>query len=308
MVNHFLINLIDSTLKQQGKPTANGNYSYFCPFCNHYKRKLEINFTENEQKKNPWHCWTCNVKSNSLITLFKKINAPLEKIEELKSTLKIVGSVIEKTSNQDVLTLPKEFKSLSTVSEYDIVAKHALKYLKQRGLTKEDILRYNIGYCETGKYSNMIIIPSYNDVGELNYFVARSFISSYKLNPSKSKDIIGFEFFINWKSPIVLCESAFDAISIKRNAIPLFGKIIHNKLMKKIVSSDVDKVYVALDKDAIKDALDHCKTLLDYGKKVYLVEIEDKDPNELGFERFTNIIQSTKPLTYDILLKKRILL
>ena len=57
---------------------------------------------------------------------------------------------------------------------------------------------------------------------------------------------------INWNVPIVLCEGAFDAISIKRNAIPLFGKNISKKLMQKLVTSEVKKVYLALDKDAIK--------------------------------------------------------
>jgi hypothetical protein len=41
-----------------------------------------------------------------------------------------------------------------------------------------------------------------------------------------SRDIIGFELFINWNVPIILCEGVFDAIAIKRNAIPLLGKTI----------------------------------------------------------------------------------
>jgi len=63
-----------------------------------------------------------------------------------------------------------------------------------------------------------------------------------------------------------------------------------------------------LDKDAIKEALEHCKTFLDYGKKVYLVELEDKDPNELGFNNFAQIIQNTQQLTYNNLMKKKITL
>ena len=292
----------------KGNPTARNNHAYKCPFCNHHKQKLEINFTENTKGENPWHCWVCNKKGKKLITLFKQVGAPSEKIHELaslvKSNIPIGDEIVEVKS----VKLPKEFKPLHSISQNDVVGKHALKYLKSRGLTKEDILRYNIGYCDEGKYTNMIIVPSYDDKGNLNYFVSRSFISSNKLNPSISKDIIGFEFFINWHSPIVLCEGAFDAISIKRNAIPLFGKIISKKLMKKLVTSAVDKVYIALDKDAIKDALEHCKTLMDFGKKVYLVEMQDKDPNELGFENFTKIIQHTPSLTYEMLMKKKIML
>ena len=46
--------------------------------------------------------------------------------------------------------------------------------------------------------------------------------------------------------PIILCEGLFDALAIKRNAIPLLGKNIQNNLMKKIVTSVVDKIYIAL--------------------------------------------------------------
>lgn len=307
MLNQPLIALANSVLGT-GKQTARGNFAYHCPFCNHHKPKLEVNFTENKKGENPWHCWTCDKKGKKIATLFKQIGAPHEKLVELSSLVKSnipLGDTIIETK---LLKLPKEFKLLSQISPNDINGKHALKYLKSRGLTKEDILRYNIGYCEEGRYANMVIIPSYDGNGSLNYFVSRSFISSNKLNPPVSKDIIGFEFFVNWHSPIVLCEGAFDAISIKRNAIPLFGKIISKRLMKKLVTSSVDKVYIALDKDAIKDALEHCKTLMDFGKKVYLVEMQDKDPNELGFNQFTNIIQHTPALTYDMLIKKKIML
>ena len=155
----------------------------------------------------------------------------------------------------------------------------------------------------------MIIIPSYDGEGQLNYFVARNFDRSspikYK-NPPISRNIIPFELFINWSSPLILCEGMFDAIAIKRNAIPLLGKNIQSSLMKKIVLSTVEKIYIALDKDAIKSALGYCETFLNEGKEVYLVELEDKDPSELGFNHFTHLIQSTSPLSFSDLLEKKI--
>ena len=58
-----------------------------------------------------------------------------------------------------------------------------------------DILKYQIGYCEKGRYANKIIIPTYNADGVLDYFVARSFEKepSRKYDaPSSDKNIIGF--------------------------------------------------------------------------------------------------------------------
>jgi DNA primase len=52
-------------------------------------------------------------------------------------------------SSNEILELPKEFKSL--LDNQDIIARHALAYLKKRNITKQDILKYNIGYCDSGR-------------------------------------------------------------------------------------------------------------------------------------------------------------
>jgi len=88
MINHILVTLVDSVLGQ-GKKTSNGNYAYHCPFCHHHKPKLEINFTENKQGHNPWHCWVCNTRGKTIVGLFKKTEASPEKIAEAKSMLKV---------------------------------------------------------------------------------------------------------------------------------------------------------------------------------------------------------------------------
>jgi hypothetical protein len=154
----------------------------------------------------------------------------------------------------------------------------------------------------------MIVIPSYSSEGKLNYFVARNFDPNSPVkyrNPSVNKNIVPFELFVNWSSPLVLCEGPFDALAIKRNAIPLLGKHLQDNLMKKIVTSTVKQIYIALDKDAMKDALRFAELLLNEGKEVYLVDLDEKDPSEMGFDNFTNLIQNTYPLTtYDLMAKK----
>jgi DNA primase len=138
--------------------------------------------------------------------------------------------------------------------------------------------------------------------------VARNFNEhspvKYK-NPPMSKDIVPFELFINWSSPLVLCEGMFDALAIKRNAIPLLGKHIQRELMKKIVTSQVKKIYIALDKDALKESVRFCEHLMNEGKEVYLVDLKEKDPSEMGFKSVTNLIQTTTPLTdFDLMAQK----
>jgi DNA primase len=126
-------------------------------------------------------------------------------------------------------------------------------------------------------------------------------------SPSCDKNnIIGFEALINWSLPIILVEGSFDAIAVRRNAIPLFGKRIPNALMKKLVESSVKTIYIALDNDAQKDALNHAQTLLDYGKEIYFVDMKDKDPNEMGFEQFTKLLHKSTKLTFSELFAKKV--
>jgi DNA primase len=306
MVNQLLVSLINSVLGT-GKATARGNYAYHCPKCtNSTKNKLEVCLDETSPDFQKFGCWVCKFKGKKLLNLFRTVEANHDKILELKSLIKD-ASPTEKTKLQETkVSLPEEYKSI--LNNKSLTAKQALSYIKNRGITEDDILKYNIGYCETGLYANMVIIPSYDESGMLNYFVGRSFISdsNRKLNPSVSRDIIPFEIFINWNSPLILCEGMFDAITIKRNVIPLLGKNLQSKLMQRIVTSTVKKIYIALDKDAIKQALDFCEQLINEGKTVYLVELTDKDPNEIGFKNFTNLIQNTFPLTYSGLLEKKL--
>ena len=143
----------------------------------------------------------------------------------------------------------------------------------------------------------------------LNYFVGRSFYdSSFKhKNPNVSKDVVGFEMFINWDLPIVICEGVFDAMAIRMNSIPLFGKSPQSELQKRIISKGVRKVYLALDSDAFKNSLRFAEELMNNGIDVHIVEMGDSDPSELGFEKIYNQIGNTELLSLRKLMEYKLL-
>jgi len=124
----------------------------------------------------------------------------------------------------------------------------------------------------------------------------RSLLYQLKTPKDQSNDIVFFENLINWNAPIVICEGVFDAMAIRRNAIPLLGKNMAPALYKKILLSSSTDVYVALDSDARNRALQISEKLLNQGKRVYLVEMKEKDPSEMGFASFTEHIQSAREL------------
>ena len=301
-MDELLINLVNRNLGI-GKRTSRGNISYHCKFCNHHKPKMEINFSDSNGNSNPWQCWVCGKKGKTIKTLFKQLNILADNYIELNKLIKI-GPISDTQESVKYLELPKEFKKI-----YEFPKKEIINYLLERGLNKYDIIRYSIGYCNEGLYKDMVIIPSYDDAGKLNYFTARSIQKDAYIkyrNPDVSRDVIPFDVFINWDLPIILCEGMFDAIAIKRNAIPLLGKNIQSTLMKKLVTSRVTKIYITLDKDAIKQSINFCEQFLDEGKQVYLVELEGKDPSEIGFEDINEIISNTPQLTHRMLLEKKL--
>jgi len=308
MSNSPLIHLIDSVLGQ-GKSTARGNRAYHCPECKHHKLKLEINLDDSSSNFQSYQCWVCGFKGKKLSSLFRKLSVDSDKLNQLKLLTNSQSSENKnEVNNVQEILLPDEFIPLLSSPLNNLVAKKALHYLKTRNITKEDIIKYNIGYCEYGPYSNMIVIPSYDNKGKLNYFFGRSFEpgSSLKKNPPISRNIIPFELFINWNVPVILCEGMFDAMAIKRNAIPLLGKNMQSNLLKQLIKSSVQKIYIALDKDAIKQSLNFCEKLMNEGKEVYLIDLQDKDPSEMGFEKFTILTQNTKPLTLSNLIEKKL--
>jgi|ETNvirnome_2_130_1030620.scaffolds.fasta_scaffold17945_1 DNA primase len=304
-MNQKLLNLLHRVIGSKGtKLKKNDEYMYWSPFISHHKPKLQVNvFTQK------WHCWVSNEGGHTLFQLFKKLNVTNDQFTELREIIgeTTYSSVQVKDEQTKKVELPKEFLSLAYKHPSPVYG-HAMFYLSNRGITYEDILKYNIGYCDEGLYTNRVIIPSYDDNGQLNFFVGRDIFESkmkYRNSPT-TKDVIGFELFINWDEPIVLCEGPFDAIAIKRNAIPLFGKTIMRNLKKKIYENSVKKIYLALDEDAIIDSIKITEEFSKNEINVYLIKLLKKDPSEIGFKNFVYLINDTKKTTFSDLVKLKL--
>ena len=291
------------TILGRGSEKNQGDVWYKCPFCKHHKNKLSINLLSEK-----WHCWHCNAKGRKLFVLLKKLNVNKSKIEELNDITGEISYKINKQENAKHVSLPLEFIPLLNGNTNSPHYKNAIYYLKSRGLNKLDILRHNIGYAETGEYSGMIIIPSYDSNGLLNYFVSRTFYDSkFKhKNPNVSKDIIGFDLIVNWEKPINIVEGAFDAIASGENTIPLFGKILPNSLRKKIIKKGVKRINLLLDSDAKKAAIKHSEFFMGYGIDVHLIDLPDKDPSELGKECVKELLDNSKKLTFSKIMEYKL--
>jgi len=298
--------LLDKAFNQDGKEVRGGEIMYDCPKCNHHKPKLSVNVESQN-----WKCWICghthDTRGKSIFTLFKFLKAPKKLFEELKK-LKLDRKEFKIENIEEKIQLPEEFRSLTKKSIHPGY-RQALFYLKRRGITISEIIKYNIGYCVSGDYKDRIILPSYDASGMLNYFVARTWIKDHTLkykNPPVSKNVVGLELFVNWNLPVYLCEGIFDAIAIKRNAIPLFGKTLNDSLRLALIANSVKDVYIVLDQDALYNVMRNAEELQSWGINVHAVELTGKDPSQLGYVEIQNLISQTKQFEFNDLLKLKL--
>tara|TARA_R110001583_G_scaffold53397_11_gene164759 strand:+ start:3789 stop:4715 length:927 start_codon:yes stop_codon:yes gene_type:complete len=251
---------------------------FYCPFCKHHKKKLSVNLD-----KSVFKCWICDTKGGTSY-LVKRFGTIDDRHDWGLLNQEIDFSTIDSIFNQP----EEEPTPVELPSEYICLAKHgipykakeAISYLWSRGITQEQILYYKIGFCLTGKYKNRIIIPSFDNDGNCNYFIARSYTGdwfSYK-NPPASKNIIFNELLVDWDEPITLVEGVFDAIKIG-NSVPILGSTLKEttKLFKKVIETQ-NQIYIGLDKDALSKSLKIISLLLEYGlevNKINTSQIED---------------------------------
>ncbi len=303
-MSQLVINILDKALKSKGNKLKKTNeYMYWSPFVQHHKPKLQVNIETGK-----WHCWVSNQGGHNLFQLLKQVNADRILFKELSDA---VGSTYytsdKKDDKQIILNLPKEAKPLWNGGD-SVQKLHALKFIMERGLTMEDVVRYNLHYCLNGVYQNRIIVPSYDSNGQLNYFVGRDFYKGgmkYK-NPPIPKDIIGFDLYIDWSQPIVLCEGVFDAIAIKNNSIPLFGKTILPKLFEKILTKKVKHIIISLDEDAFQDSLKMIKKFFDNGISVNFVKLTNSDPSDLGYKKMIDKLETSTEVNFKELMRMKI--
>ncbi len=300
-----VINVLDSALGV-GTSMKGNEQAHHCPFCHHHKKKLQINLDSQY-----WHCWVCDSKGRSIQSLLYKLNVDKSELARIHS---IYGEYKPKRNEVEVekivLRLPKEFKSLSKKPKsINPSYNQAIHYLKQRSISMDEVLKYNIGYCEEGLYSGRIIIPSYNEDGELNYFIARSFYEDEKMkykNPPVSRNVIVFDNQIDWKEPITLVEGVFDSFSVKRNVIPILGKFIPRSLQAKIKEKGVKEINILLDSDAVDDSTKHANYFIINGIKVKNIIPDGIDAGDMGFDKVNELLKETKETGWDDLILSKL--
>ena len=278
---------------------------YSCPFCKHHKKKMSVNFSINSFK-----CWVCDARSKNIYRLVRKFGSyqQRQKYLELQGRLDLtefedIFREINEEETIQKIDLPLEFISLCN-RHLPLHSKAPMEYLKSRGLNKNEVLKWKIGYCKEGRYAGRIVIPSINNDGDCNYFIARSYVGHGRryLNPPCGRDIIFNSLMVDWDEPVVLVEGVFDAIVIGDNAIPILGSTLRedSRLFQALAIHDTP-IFVALDPDAEKKAQWIIRSCLKYDLEVKKINLEDyEDIGSMSREVFLEKLKTAEDVDGDM--------
>lgn len=268
-----------------------------CPICGR-KNKLYVNVASKV-----FYCQRCNYgKGLHINKLFEDMGATIKDYFIDDGVDDKYYKAPKKQTLEIVKTLPVEYNYIiGNNSQKAIIA---YNFLRNRGIGDALIAEYNMGYCSSGKYNNRIVIPYY-EKNNLVYYVARDFtgnqIPKYLNAPwDKTSFLFNYER-VNTKSNldfIVIVEGVMDVMSMPDNSVCLLGKFIspiQKELLKKY-----EKIYVALDSDALDNEYELCKELYDIhsgSNKIFVVEIpEGEDPSSCK-DFMWELIKQAKPYT-----------
>lgn len=243
--------------------------------CERGKYNLEINL-----KLNVYQCWKCSSSGDDemhgKISKLFRLYGNEELWDDYKNCLKSIRESelyklhfskddFKANDNEDLkqeLDFPNTYHIFKENKPDE--CEKGLIYLKNRGIGWDLIKKYQIGYTEWDKnyplMSNRIVIPSFNEYNELNYWVGRDFTEkSFQkyCNPKvEKKDIIFNEYLINWDADITLCEGPIDYIAINLNTIPLLGKALSPdfKIYQKLFERANANINIFIDGDAKETA------------------------------------------------------
>jgi DNA primase len=270
--------------KEKQHYESKGQIAFNCPVCDEDRNKgnLEINYYEHVFK-----CWSCGDVNDMKGHLGKLIDQYGNKKQKKVYSIFKPEETKVKEVKKPKLRLPEGYTKFKDSSSVYPIRRQAYSYITNRGITDEKIEKFEIGFCDKGSHSGRIIVPSYDNNGNLTYYIARSWSPTTKAkykNPEAEKDKIIFnERLIDWKKDIYLVEGVFDSIFLD-NSIAMLGKHMSELLFNTLYSKAEGNIIIALDGDAWDNALKLYEQLNGgklYGKIKILKLPMDKDVCDL---------------------------
>jgi hypothetical protein len=302
MGHEYLVDILSDIFGEVKKHTPyRGQIAFDCPACaldknlntTDGKGNLEVNY-----QRGVFRCWACSGKNNMkgrLKFLIQKYGTPhhVTQYNLVKPEFISYGDEDEIVHAAKDESLPEEYYPLIESNHWKSGYNEAMDYLSKRGIGPAIIKKYKIGYCHSGKFHHRIILPSYDENGNLNFFVGRTIWKTAKpkyLNSEAPREEVIFNrSLINPDATIYLVEGPFDSI-VTPNSIPLLGLSIFDKQIDFLQQNAKANVVVVLDGEARTDAIEVYKKLnmLSLKGRVRIIYLNIDYDMSLIYEKYGN--------------------
>lgn len=319
-IYNILVSIMGES-KQGGYDKGTTQYQFNCPYCADEKGGIDNKYNmEVSFSLGKFHCWSCN--SSGPISRLIRARGGKELVDEYFRLIKEIkeakfydlelfkdnGEIFSET----YLRLPETFRKIDIKTCKD---KALIKFLAKRKITQDIIDYYNIGYTTWDEsdwsWRNRIIFPSYNSMGDLNYYVGRSYKDNDTRNKYKNCDADKFEIIlhedkIQWDADIYLVEGVIDAL-VAPNLVSLMGKSLNKscQLYNSILEKSNARIIIVLDGDTNIDETKRIYRLLNRGRlrgRICYINLQKdsiyKDLSEIyeneGKNGIINIMKKTK--------------
>ena len=308
-------------LREHGAtPTQTGEWALTCPICG--KEKLIVNET-----KKTWHCWVCQsfevratptgprrvvvAGAGGLLDLIQL----LDRCDRRRAVEMVLAAGI--TSKDLMEITDTRWKSTGAGSEMEpspippppgwVSIDQPLPYMRQRGISMDDVRRLGIFWCALGQYANRLCFPVWED-GRLLYWQARAMwaeIPGQKyvkaLNPPKtpgaavSSDLLMGLHHARSFDRVVITEGPIDAIHVGPDAVAAFGKALSPMQLRRLWRAGVRALDLMLDHDARSDMVAYAPVLAPLFD-LRLIYLPWGDPGEWKHEDLVQLRRQAVPV------------
>lgn len=232
-------------------------YVTHCPNCaslgkRHDDYKLSISL-----EKNVYHCYRCGCSGKVTNLLKGYVNSG----NLIRYRMNFKDQEFSDSNGALISSELMDYDNISNpIDEYMI---NAVRYLKKRNISLEDIKKYNIRIGK-GLYKNRILIPTYDKSGNIVYLTARDYVNKdpeqkYYNPPGSHKALAVWNIQNITKDDIVvITEGVFSGLAATRNlknvaqAVSIFGKSVSDAQARMIAEVNPKEIVLCFDGDVSK--------------------------------------------------------
>lgn len=237
-----------------------------CPYPNHEETKpswaIDIDTGKN-------YCFGCHSGGGALDLVMEVVDLSgyaaarrwvIEHNLDLESTSPLDIKLVFRKKSVKSIELPQGLKT-GSLSEWITPAR---KYMKERGVTNEQIYRWDISYGVVGTLSGRIVLPVYDNNRVLVSYAARTYIDNevrYRAPDGGGLPgaIFGEQYWPSDKyyKTLVLCEGGFNGLACERAGFRYIGALCGSNFDKEHILkiSKFGNIVIASDLDTAGNKL-----------------------------------------------------